>query len=90
MSSPKKEDLPTVPSAMKDELANFDSAKMKHAHTVEKKVLPSNEEIKQEKEQQQLLQGIKSYDPSKLRHAETQEKNELPTKETIALEKGAA
>ncbi|XP_022250070.1 thymosin beta-4-like isoform X2 [Limulus polyphemus] len=90
MSSPKKEDLPAVPSAMKDELANFDSGKMKHAHTVEKKVLPSTEEIKQEKEQQELLKGIKSYDPSKLRPTETQEKNELPTKETIALEKGAA
>ncbi|XP_076345150.1 uncharacterized protein LOC143244416 isoform X4 [Tachypleus tridentatus] len=90
MSSPKKEDLPAVPSAMKDELASFNSSHLKHAETQEKQCLPSKEEIILEKGQQELLKNIQSYNPSNLRPTETVEKNPLPTKDVIDLEKSAA
>lgn len=45
--------------------------------------------IKQEKTQQNFINGIEKFDSSKLKHTETCEKNPLPTKEIIDEEKKA-
>ncbi|XP_076345149.1 uncharacterized protein LOC143244416 isoform X3 [Tachypleus tridentatus] len=88
MSSPKKEDLPAVPSAMKDELASFNSSHLKHAETQEKQCLPSKEDIKQEKIHQEMIEGVENFNRSALKQTNTEEKIVLPTKEEIILEKG--
>jgi len=87
MSSPTKEDLPKIADTLKNELEC--EHHLKHADTEEKIVLPSEAEIKQEKEHQELLKGIETFACENLNHADTQEKNPLPTKETIDLEKAS-
>jgi len=88
MSSPSKEELPKIAVDLKSEIEN--EHKLKPAETEEKVVLPSKEEIEQEKTHQELVKGIESFNPdASLKHAETQEKNPLPTKEIIEQEKAA-
>jgi len=82
----EKGDLPTLSSATDAEITGFDASKLKHAETVEKTVLPSPEEISQEK----TLKNIEEYDKSKLKPTETVEKNPLPSKEVIMEEKRAS
>lgn len=45
--------------------------------------------IQQEKEKNNLINGIENFDAKKLKHTETCEKNPLPTKEIIEEEKKA-
>jgi len=88
MSSPSKEELPKIAVDLKSEIEK--EHELKPAETEEKVVLPSKEEIQQERTHQELVKGIESFNPdASLKHAETQEKNPLPTKEIIEQEKAA-
>lgn len=88
MSSPTKDELPRIADSLASEIAA--EHKLKHADTQEKIILPSAEDVQQEKGHQEFLKGIESFDDTKLKHAETQEKNPLPTQEEIAKEKATA
>jgi len=82
------QDLPKVPTEIKDELTSFSQDKLKATQTQEKVVLPTKEDVAREKTHQGLIQGVESFDQAQLKHADTQEKNPLPTKENIEAEKG--
>nr|XP_015926434.1 thymosin beta isoform X6 [Parasteatoda tepidariorum] len=88
MSSPSKENLPKVPAPLKDELAQFDSSKMKHTETQEKCSLPSKDDVQQEKAHNSILTGVEGFERSRLNSVETQEKVILPNAEVIEQEKG--
>ncbi|XP_076360079.1 uncharacterized protein LOC143252203 isoform X3 [Tachypleus tridentatus] len=88
MSSPKKEDLPKVSPAIKVELTNFDSTKMRHTETREAVSLPSKNDVEQEKAHNTLLQNVEGFQRSSLHHTQPQEKIHLPSAEEIEQEKG--
>jgi hypothetical protein len=79
-------DLPKVPSEIEADITKFDASKLKQVETVEKHVLPSTEEISQEK----TIQSIGEFDKNNLKRTSTTEKNILPTKEVIQEEKRAS
>lgn len=85
MSSPSKEELPKIDGGLKAELEADHS--LKHAQTEEKIVLPSAEQIKNEKQQQQVIQNIESFRKEQLKPAQTEEKNTLPSLTQIEQEK---
>ncbi|KAG8199897.1 hypothetical protein JTE90_015886 [Oedothorax gibbosus] len=87
MSSPSKEELPKVSNEFKNELEKFDSAKMKKTDTQEKNPLPSKEDLKQEKQQHELVTGVSTFNKAKLKRTNTIEKIVLPTKEVLTQEK---
>ncbi|XP_054722090.1 thymosin beta-like isoform X4 [Uloborus diversus] len=87
MSSPAKEDLPKVPNDFKNELGQFNAAKLKHTETKEKNCLPSKEDILQEKQRQDLVTGVSTFNKAKLKRTNTKEKIVLPTKEVLTQEK---
>lgn len=83
-----KEDLPKIDGGIKAQLESVADISLKHVETEEKSVLPTAEQIDQEKTQQNLLKNIESFDPSKqLKPAQTEEKNTLPSVATIEQEK---
>ncbi|GBM34884.1 Thymosin beta [Araneus ventricosus] len=88
MSSPTKSELPKVPTPLKNELAQFDSTKMKHAETLEKNQLPSKDDVQQEKVHNSILHGVEGFERSKLKSTETHEKTVLPNADVIEQEKG--
>ncbi|KAG8182154.1 hypothetical protein JTE90_014563 [Oedothorax gibbosus] len=81
-------DLPKVPAPLKDELSQFDSSKMKHAETNEKNVLPSKDDVQQEKRHNSILNSVEGFERSQLNPTETQEKMVLPNADVIEQEKG--
>ncbi|KAI1706651.1 thymosin beta-4 family domain-containing protein [Ditylenchus destructor] len=84
--SPNLEELPKLPQDLKDDV---DSPKqLKHVETHEKNVLPTKEDVEQEKQHEQFKAGIEKFDTHKLRQVSTEEKTVLPTPEDIAKEKG--
>uniref|UniRef100_A0A336M6L2 CSON010893 protein n=1 Tax=Culicoides sonorensis TaxID=179676 RepID=A0A336M6L2_CULSO len=87
MATPALKDLPKVDDSLKSQLEGFSADKLSHAETKEKNVLPSAEDVVEEKNKQNLFAGIESFDTAKLKHAETQEKNPLPDKDVVAAEK---
>lgn len=58
-----------------------------HVSTQEKDKLPTGQEIKQEKTEQELRNSIGEFKKSQLKPAKTEEKNPLPDKQTIVKEK---
>jgi len=82
-------DLPKVAPDLKTELEGFKTDSMKKADTQEKIVLPSAEDIENEKGHQRLVDGIEGFNPKNPKPTETLEKNPLPTKEVIDQEKKA-
>jgi len=89
MSDAQVKDLPKQDEKLQSEVTGFSSQQLKHVEPVEKVVLPSKEEIQQEKGQAQLRSGIENFDSKALKQTETQVKNQLPTKEVIEQEKNA-
>jgi len=71
------------------EVAKFDTAKLKTVETAEKNPLPSQDDVKQEKLENDKLSGVKEFNRNSLKKTETVEKNVLPTKEVIDEEKTA-
>lgn len=81
-----KGDLPKLDDTIKAEMEAVGSS-LKHVETEEKIVLPSAEQIDQEKTQQQLLKNIESFPKQQLKPAQTEEKNTLPSVTQIEQEK---
>ncbi|GMT05184.1 hypothetical protein PENTCL1PPCAC_27358, partial [Pristionchus entomophagus] len=79
-------ELPKLDSNIAQAVIDHD-VKLKHVEPTEKNVLPSKEDIAQEKTHQELTEGIEGFAPEKLRSVSTDEKNVLPSKEDIAREK---
>uniref|UniRef100_A0A1B0CY25 Putative e3 ubiquitin-protein ligase mdm2 n=2 Tax=Lutzomyia longipalpis TaxID=7200 RepID=A0A1B0CY25_LUTLO len=88
MEAPTTKDYPTMGKDFINELASFDTTKMKDVNTQEKIIMPTAEDVQFEKREASLFQGIQSFDTAKLKHAETKEKNPLPDQEVIQQEKG--
>ena len=61
--------------------------KLKPTDSTEKNVLPTAEDMKQEKNHQGILTGIEGFTSNSLKPTETKEKVVLPGKEEIKAEK---
>lgn len=84
-STASKEELPKLETSIKAELEADHS--LKHVETEEKSVLPTAEQIDQEKTQQELLKNIETFPKQQLKPATTEEKNTLPSVTQIEQEK---
>ncbi|PBC32553.1 Thymosin beta-a [Apis cerana cerana] len=78
MSSPSLKDLPKVALDLKSELEGFNHGCMKKASTAEKNVLPSAEDVRQERQHSELIHDVETFKPDQLKHADTKEKIILP------------
>lgn len=83
--APKAEELPKLDGSIKAELEANKS--LKHVETEEKVVLPSADQIEEEKTQQEFLKNIESFPKQQLKPAQTEEKNTLPSVTQIEQEK---
>lgn len=84
-TSPPKEELPKIAGGIKAELEGDHS--LKHVETEEKSVLPTAEQIDQERTQRKLIEGIETFPKQQLKPAQTEEKNTLPSVTQIEQEK---
>ncbi|CAD5226589.1 unnamed protein product [Bursaphelenchus xylophilus] len=78
-------ETPRLSEEIKADVAKQHS--LRPVETVEKNVLPTKEEIQQERQHHELKKGIESFDESTLNKVETQEKCALPSGEDILKEK---
>lgn len=85
MAQSPKEELPKIDTSIKAELEGDHS--LKHVETEEKNVLPSAEQIDQERTQRKLIEGIETFPKQQLKPAQTEEKNTLPDLSQIEQEK---
>lgn len=85
MSTSVKGELPKIDGCIKAELEAVPS--LKHVETEEKNVLPSAEQIDQERTQRKLIEGIETFPKQQLKPAQTEEKNTLPSVTQIEQEK---
>ncbi|CAH1954551.1 unnamed protein product [Acanthoscelides obtectus] len=76
---PALKDLPKVAGDLKSELEGFKSSKLKNADTQEKIVLPSAEDVAQERTHIALMDGVEKFQTSTLKRTDTREKIVLPT-----------
>uniref|UniRef100_A0A914HXD2 Thymosin beta n=1 Tax=Globodera rostochiensis TaxID=31243 RepID=A0A914HXD2_GLORO len=83
--SPTAEQLPKMPTELQSEVAQ--RAGLKHVTTLEKNVLPTKEDLVEERKHEDLKKGIHTFDAHKLRHVETENKSVMPSPEDIAIEK---
>lgn len=67
----------------RESIEKFSKSQLKHAETEEKIVLPTIQDVNQEK----TIHSIEEFDKSALKPAETVVKNSLPTKDVIEEEK---
>uniref|UniRef100_A0A915MU23 Uncharacterized protein n=2 Tax=Meloidogyne TaxID=189290 RepID=A0A915MU23_MELJA len=78
--------LPKMSEAMQTEVAQ--RAGLKHVETLEKNVLPTKQDLQEERNREDLKKGIEDFDKnSSLRHVEAEEKIVLPTTQDIISEK---
>ncbi|CAG9769627.1 unnamed protein product [Ceutorhynchus assimilis] len=84
---PALKDLPKVAGDLKSELEGFSSTKLKNAETQEKIVLPSAEDVAQEKTHNALIAGVENFNSSLLKRTDTKEKIVLPNAQDVAAEK---
>ncbi len=64
-------DLPKIDNTLKGELEK--DHQLKHTEVTEKNVLPSAEDVAQEKTHQGLIKGVENFSPDKLKHVKTVE-----------------
>ncbi|KAL3106180.1 hypothetical protein niasHT_016867 [Heterodera trifolii] len=83
--SPTVEQLPKLPTELQSEVAQ--RAGLKHVTTLEKNVLPTKEDLEEERKHESFKKGIHNFDAHKLRHVETEDKCMLPSSNDIAVEK---
>ncbi|KAL3101876.1 hypothetical protein niasHS_003285 [Heterodera schachtii] len=83
--SPTVEQLPKLPTELQSEVAQ--RAGLKHVTTLEKNVLPTKEDLEEERKHESFKKGIQNFDALKLRHVETEDKCMLPSSNDIAVEK---
>jgi len=73
---------------LKSELEGFKPELMKKASTQEKIVLPTAEDVKQERQHTELISGLEGFDKNQgLKHTTTEEKVVLPSAEDMQQEK---
>ncbi|XP_066138078.1 thymosin beta isoform X5 [Euwallacea fornicatus] len=84
---PALKDLPKVAGDLKTELEGFSSSKLKNAETQEKIILPSAEDVAQEKTHNALIAGVENFNCSLLKRTDTKEKIVLPNAQVIEQEK---
>lgn len=84
--SPTTEELPKMPSAFQEEVQQGVDLKQS-AEPVERVVLPTAEDIKEEKTHNELIDGVESYDKTQLTHCQPEVRNSLPTKDDIVQER---
>lgn len=70
--SPSLDKLPKMSSGMQTEVAQ--RAGLKHVETQEKNVLPSKEDLEEERKHEDFKRGIQEFDKSQLEHVEAEEK----------------
>lgn len=85
MATSPKEELPKIDGGIKAELEQ--DHELKHVETEVKDVLPSAEQIDQERTQRKLIEGIETFPKQQLKPAQTEEKNTLPDITQIEQEK---
>ncbi|CAH2046724.1 unnamed protein product, partial [Iphiclides podalirius] len=85
--APSLKDLPKVANDLKSQLEGFNTSCLRDVDTNEKIVLPSAEDIAQEKQHTALLQDVEKFQPSNLRKTDTVEKVVLPNALDVAAEK---
>uniref|UniRef100_A0A914UWU1 Uncharacterized protein n=1 Tax=Plectus sambesii TaxID=2011161 RepID=A0A914UWU1_9BILA len=66
LASPKLEELPKIPDALAEEVTGQHD--LKHVETDEKVVLPSAEDVAQEKQHDEFVHGIEHFDTTQLKH----------------------
>ncbi len=71
-----------VNSAIVEGLSKFEPSALKHVDASEKTVLPSKEDIENEKKHLDFVNGVESFDKNKLKRTVTNEKVVLPDKES--------
>lgn len=84
------ENKPSVNQAIIEGVANFETNVLKHVEVAEKVLLPSKEDIENEKiliSFAGVASSLGSFDKNKLKPTVTQEKIILPDKEAIEYEK---
>ncbi|KRX27425.1 hypothetical protein T07_9803, partial [Trichinella nelsoni] len=86
-----KESQPKVThEEFQNELRNFDSDQLRHIEPTEKVVLPSKEDVIQEKVEiahQNVLVDVSQFQRHSLQHADTNERVYLPTKDEVKQER---
>ena len=65
MAAPTVKDLPKMDETIQQEVAKEHN--LKHVETAEKVVLPTADDVKQEKTHQGLIQGVEGFTPEKLK-----------------------
>ena len=71
MAAPSVKDLPKMDETIQQEVAKEHN--LKHVETTEKVVLPTADDVKQEKTHQGLIQGVEGFTPEKLKKVNTRE-----------------
>ena len=71
MAAPTVKDLPKMDETIQQEVAKEHN--LKHVETAEKVVLPTADDVKQEKTHQGLIQGVEGFTPEKLKKVNTRE-----------------
>jgi len=70
-ATPAVKDLPKIDQTLAGQIAT--EHKLKNVEVTEKNVLPSAEDLKQEKTHQGLLKGVEEFTPEKLNQVKTRE-----------------
>ncbi|XP_008487563.1 thymosin beta-like [Diaphorina citri] len=79
MAAPALKDLPKVAEDLKSQLETFDSSKkLNNTETLEKNVLPTKEDVLQERQHNDLIHSVENFNADKLKRINTCEKIILP------------
>ncbi|CAD6187414.1 unnamed protein product [Caenorhabditis auriculariae] len=79
-------ELPKLPEEISDSLISK-GKELRKVETSEKNVLPTKEDVEEEKKHVEMITGIEKFDNSQLKTIETAEKVVLPTSEDIKAER---
>lgn len=85
MADVKVSELPKLDGSVQNELIKQHA--LNHVECIEKNVLPTKEDVENERQHVQLKQGIENFQSTTLRQVSTEEKVILPSPVDIALEK---
>ena len=85
MADVKVSELPKLDGSVQNELVKQHA--LNHVECVEKNVLPTKEDVENERQHVELKQGIENFRSTTLRQVSTEEKVVLPSPVDIALEK---
>jgi len=87
VQSPTLKDAPKVLPDLKSQLEKFDPKELNNVEPQEKGVLPTAEDVKEEKQHIAFVESVNCFKTEQLRKTETVEKVVLPNAEDVKLEK---